>query len=47
MTETITTHGATIPKIGFGTWQLKDETCEAAVDHALAIGYRHIDTAQI
>jgi 2,5-diketo-D-gluconate reductase B len=46
MTETITIHGAAIPKLGFGTWQLKDAECEAAVGHALATGYRHVDTAQ-
>ena len=36
--------GATIPALGFGTWQ--DESAqEDAVTAALKIGYRHIDTA--
>lgn len=37
---------ATIPTIGLGTWELRGEGCREAVEHALAIGYRHIDTAQ-
>ena len=41
----ISAHGARIPAIGFGTWPLKDETCEIAVKTALEAGYRHIDTA--
>jgi len=36
-----------IPKLGFGTWQLKDDDCVSAVSKALEVGYRHIDTAQI
>lgn len=36
-----------IPKIGFGTWQIKGEDCTSAVQKALEVGYRHIDTAQI
>jgi 2,5-diketo-D-gluconate reductase B len=35
-----------IPTLGFGTWQLKDDECVKCVREALAIGYRHIDTAQ-
>ena len=39
--------GATIPQVGFGLWQVKDEAeCMAAVNMALATGYRHFDTAQ-
>ncbi|MCJ1312875.1 hypothetical protein MMC25_006551 [Agyrium rufum] len=38
--------GASIPAIGFGTWQDKDAQ-EAAVTAALRAGYRHIDTARI
>lgn len=36
-----------MPALGFGTWQLEGKACEHAVANALAIGYRHIDTAQI
>ncbi|QWC57456.1 aldo/keto reductase [Erythrobacter sp. 3-20A1M] len=39
-------NGVTIPKIGFGTWLIDDGEVEAAVGHALDVGYRHIDTAQ-
>jgi 2,5-diketo-D-gluconate reductase B len=45
--QTITANGATIPAIGLGVMTLKDETCINAVDTALRIGYRHIDTAQM
>jgi len=38
--------GASIPAIGFGTWQDK-EAQEPAVTTALKCGYRHIDTAHI
>jgi len=37
--------GASMPALGFGTWQLTGETCVQAVTKALAVGYRHIDTA--
>jgi 2,5-diketo-D-gluconate reductase B len=43
--QTVTAHGATIPVIGFGTWQLSGETCARAVAEALRVGYRHIDGA--
>jgi len=46
----VTTHklntGATIPAIGFGTWQDKDAQ-EKAVAEALKAGYLHIDTARV
>jgi alcohol dehydrogenase (NADP+) len=37
--------GASIPALGFGTWQDKEDQ-EAAVAEALKAGYRHIDTAR-
>jgi diketogulonate reductase-like aldo/keto reductase len=40
-------HGARIPALGFGTWQLRGTSCRQAVKAALGIGYRHIDTAAI
>lgn len=40
-------HGASIPALGFGTWQVKGDAARDAVAEALRIGYRHIDTAQI
>jgi 2,5-diketo-D-gluconate reductase A len=41
-------HGpVTIPQIGFGVWQVPDEEVQQAVETALQVGYRHIDTARI
>ena len=39
--------GTTVPKLGFGTWQITGRECEEAVRDALEIGYRHIDTARM
>lgn len=39
-------NGVVIPKIGFGTWQIKPgKDAYQSVLSALRIGYRHIDTA--
>ena len=45
--EAITTQGMRMPKLGLGTWRLKGEECADAVRRALALGYRHIDTAEM
>ena len=37
--------GADIPLLGLGTWQAEGNDAQRAVEHALAVGYRHIDTA--
>jgi 2,5-diketo-D-gluconate reductase B len=42
-----TIKGEKVPSLGFGTWRLAGEECTKAVESALALGYRHIDTAQI
>lgn len=39
--------GRTIPQLGFGTYQVPQERAEVTVAEALAVGYRHIDTAQM
>jgi 2,5-diketo-D-gluconate reductase B len=44
--KTIHHHGSEVPVLGLGTWQLRGEACVRAVEQALALGYRHIDTAQ-
>jgi diketogulonate reductase-like aldo/keto reductase len=45
--ETYTlSNGANIPKLGLGTWMIDDTSASEAVRQAVAIGYRHIDTAQ-
>ncbi len=43
----VLSNGVKIPKLGFGTWQIKPgEDTYKAVSLALENGYRHIDTAQ-
>lgn len=37
----------TIPQLGFGTYKVPPEETAEAVGHALELGYRHIDTAQM
>jgi 2,5-diketo-D-gluconate reductase A len=39
--------GATIPQLGFGVYQIDPDDTAEAVKTALAIGYRHIDTAEM
>ena len=39
-------NGVEIPKLGLGTWFIKNEDAGQAVKDAVKIGYRHIDTAQ-
>ena len=43
----IEARGARILALGLGTWQMSGETCREAVREALALGYRHLDTAQM
>ena len=45
--DMITAQGMAMPKLGLGTWRLKGPECAAAVQQALALGYRHIDTAEM
>ena len=40
-------HGARIPLIGLGTWNLRGSTCVRMVEQALRLGYRHVDTAEM
>ncbi len=44
--RTVTVRGTAVPNLGLGTWQITGEACVEAVEDALAIGYRHIDTAR-
>ena len=39
--------GEKVPSLGLGTWRLSGEECVRAVERALALGYRHVDTAQM
>ena len=45
--EIITTRGLRMPKLGLGTWRLKGGECREAVERALSLGYRHLDTAEM
>jgi diketogulonate reductase-like aldo/keto reductase len=45
-TPVVESHGARVPALGFGTWELEGETAERMTREALAVGYRHVDTAQ-
>jgi 2,5-diketo-D-gluconate reductase B len=38
-------HGVSMPALGFGTFELPGASCEEGVLDALALGYRHVDTA--
>lgn len=43
----VTVRGVEVPPVGFGTWQLTGERAYRSVRHALEVGYRHVDTAQM
>lgn len=45
--ESVSVRGVEVPALGFGTARLTGEACRDAVEHALDLGYRHIDTAQM
>lgn len=40
-------HGARIPLLGLGTWDLRGRACARIVEQALRLGYRHLDTAEM
>ncbi len=45
--DMITTRGLRMPKLGLGTFRMKADACREAVERALSLGYRHIDTAEM
>jgi 2,5-diketo-D-gluconate reductase B len=45
--DTVTANGLSLPKLGLGTWRMRDGECTDAVLGALDLGYRHIDTAKM
>lgn len=48
LNETYTlNNGIEIPKLALGAWRIGDDKVADAVRAAIAIGYRHIDTAQV
>ncbi|HET7271383.1 MAG TPA: aldo/keto reductase [Rubrobacter sp.] len=42
-----TIKGEKVPSLGMGTYRLTGRTCVRAVERALSMGYRHVDTAQM
>jgi 2,5-diketo-D-gluconate reductase B len=44
--NTIHHHGSDVPVLGLGTWRMRGQDCIDGIESALALGYRHIDTAQ-
>jgi 2,5-diketo-D-gluconate reductase B len=36
-----------LPRLGLGTYRMQGDSCRAAVESGLAVGYRHIDTAEM
>lgn len=46
MKKLVMNNGIEIPVLGFGTFQISNDDCEAIVKTAIDAGYRHIDTAQ-
>ncbi|OHV85648.1 aldo/keto reductase [Ensifer sp. LCM 4579] len=43
----VTSNGANIPALGFGTFRMSGEEVLRILPQALKIGFRHVDTAQI
>jgi 2,5-diketo-D-gluconate reductase B len=43
--ESLHTQGVDIPRLGFGTFRMPGGDCQSVVESALALGYRHIDSA--
>jgi len=41
------TEGIRLPRLGLGTFRMQGDVCRAAVESALSLGYRHIDTAEM
>ena len=45
--EPLHTEGIALPRRGLGTFKLQGDGCRAAVESAIGLGYRHIDTAEM
>ncbi|MDT3379599.1 aldo/keto reductase [Labrys neptuniae] len=43
--DSIITQGVAIPRLGFGTFRMPGVDAQPAVESAITLGYRHIDTA--
>jgi len=45
--ESVQTQGVALPRLGLGTFRMQGAVCRTAVESALSLGYRHIDTAEM
>ena len=45
--EHLQTQRISLPRLGLGTFRLQGDACRVAVESALGLGYRHIDTAEM
>src|SRR5437588_32313 len=45
--KNIKTQGISLPKLGLGTFRMQGDACRTAVESALDLGYRHLDTAEM
>jgi 2,5-diketo-D-gluconate reductase B len=45
--EYLQTQGISLPRLGLGTYRMQGDACRAAVESALGLGYRHVDTAEM
>src|SRR6266404_6696928 len=45
--EYLQTQGIRLPRLVPGTFRMQGDACRAAVESALGLGYRHIDTAEM
>ena len=45
--QAVEVRGFKLPLVGLGTWTLRGRDCARLVEQAIAIGYRHIDSAQM
>ncbi|HTH98268.1 MAG TPA: aldo/keto reductase [Stellaceae bacterium] len=45
--DNLTGNGMVLPRLGLGTYRMQGDACRKAVETALELGYRHIDTAEM
>jgi 2,5-diketo-D-gluconate reductase B len=45
--QSLTTQSIAIPRVGFGTYRMPGADAQPVVESAIALGYRHIDTAAV
>lgn len=45
--DDLKTQGIDVPRLGLGTWRMQGDECREAVETALDLGYRHLDTAEM